>query len=112
VPVTIVPTDLSDSAGTNWKWKVTAAAEGPVELVFNVRLTGQAGDQALDKTVSLMKSVRAEPEPDPWWENLRAPILYLTPFLIFAAAAIALREKFRKKKSLADNDVDPPDLES
>jgi hypothetical protein len=112
VPVTI-QTDLSITTGTNWKWKVTAATEGVVELVFNVRLTGKAGDQLLDTTVRLMKSVRAE---DPWWKTPNKVVLFLTPFLLFAIAAIALREKFKKKKkkkkkkSPPDHVVDPGDL--
>ena len=111
VPVTIVPMTGSGADGvTRWRWRVTAAAPGPVDLVFDVRVRARAGDAPLDFTVPVHRSLKAAPPPASFWSNVQKPVLYLTPFIAFVLAAITLFRTIRRRQR--GNDSDAANLDS
>jgi hypothetical protein len=106
VPATIEP-DVSSQGEDQFivSWLVTPAEEGPVDMLFTVKLSTQAGDQPVTDKVMLHRSVRAEPAPPSLWQRLQAPVLWLTPFVALLATLLAIWPTLRKRLRGADGDA-------
>ena len=109
VPATIEPAGSSqDGDQLVRRWLVTPAEEGPVDMLFTVKLSAQAGDRPLTDQVVLVRSVSSEPPPPSIWERVQAPVLWLAPFVALAGGLLALRGTWRRRRSRAD-DAGPVD---
>jgi hypothetical protein len=97
VPATIEP-DVSSQGEDQFvvSWLVTPAEAGPVDMLFTVNLSTQAGDQPVTDKVMLHRSVTAEPAPPSFWQRLQAPVLWLTPFVALLATLLAISPNLRK----------------
>jgi hypothetical protein len=110
VAATIQPAESSqDGDQLVRRWLVTPAAEGPVDLLFTVKLSSQAGDRPLKDQVVLLRSVSADPAPPSLWDRLQAPVTWLAPFVAMAGALLALATAWRKRRSRAGGSAEPAD---
>jgi hypothetical protein len=91
VPATIQPAE-SPQGNDQFvgSWLVTPAEAGPVDMLFTVKLSTQAGDLPLTDKVILQRSVRAEPAPPSLGERLQAPVNWLTPFVAVLGGVVAV----------------------
>lgn len=104
VPATIEPAESSlDGDQLVRRWLVTPAEEGPVDMLFTVKLSAQAGDRPLTDQVVLVRSVSAAPPPPSFWERIQAPVTWLGPFVALAGGLLALRGAWRRRRSSPDN---------
>ena len=109
VLATIEPAESSqDGDQLVRRWLVTPAEEGPVDLLFTVKLSAQSGDRPLTDKVELLRSVSADPAPPSIWDRLQAPVTWLGPFVALAAGLLGLQIAWRRRRSRADN-ADPAD---
>jgi hypothetical protein len=103
VLATIEPAESSqDGDQLVRRWLVTPAEEGPVDMLFTVKLSAQAGDRPLKDQVVLLRSVSAEPAPPSLWARLQAPVTWLGPFVALAGGLLALRTAWRRRRSRAE----------
>jgi hypothetical protein len=110
VPATIQPTESSqDGDQLVRRWLVTPAEEGPVDMLFTVKLSAQAGDQPLNDQVVLHRSVSAEPAPPSLWDRLQTPVTWLAPFVALAGGLLGLRAAWRKRRPPAGGNAEPAD---
>jgi hypothetical protein len=110
VAATIQPAESSqDGDQLVRRWLVTPAEQGPVDLVFTVKLSGQAGDRPLTDKVVLLRSVSADPAPPSLWERLQAPVTWLGPFVALAGGLLALGTAWRRRRARAGGKAGPAD---
>jgi hypothetical protein len=89
IRTSIVPVlKTRDKSSLMRRWTVTPEEQGPVELVFTVKVASVVGDMNLSKEVPVVETRRAEPS---LWSRLQAPVLWITPFVALLGAILGLR---------------------
>jgi hypothetical protein len=82
------------------RWLVTPAEAGPVDMLFTVRLSTEAGDLPLTKQVKLSKSVQADPPSPSLWKRLQGFVIGLTSLVFLIAGILGIKpalEKWRRR---------------